>query len=116
MVLVQKDLMKLGPGKHADDGKGGVTGLFLLVKLSGRRSWVLRLSADGKRAERGLGSLMDVPLSIARRKAIEIRQRRDAGLPLDKAPRGSHTTVAGVYEEVLAQRRATWKSPRSEAQ
>src|SRR3546814_8277351 len=39
------------PGRHAD-GRG----LYLLVRPSGSRSWVLRTQVEGKRRERGLGS------------------------------------------------------------
>jgi len=40
------------PGRHAD-GKG----LYLLVKPSGARSWMLRVQSDGKRQDIGLGSV-----------------------------------------------------------
>src|SRR3546814_11526790 len=39
------------PGRYAD-GRG----LYLLVRPSGSRSWVLRTQVDGKRRDRGLGS------------------------------------------------------------
>jgi integrase len=41
------------PGKKHGDGNG----LFLLVKDSGARSWVLRIQADGKRRDFGLGAV-----------------------------------------------------------
>ena len=40
------------PGRHAD-GKG----LFLLVKDTGAKSWMLRVQIDGKRRDIGLGSV-----------------------------------------------------------
>ncbi|MCP5039097.1 MAG: DUF4102 domain-containing protein, partial [Rhodobacteraceae bacterium] len=40
------------PGKY-HDGKG--LGLFLLVKPTGTRSWVQRITIRGKRREIGLG-------------------------------------------------------------
>lgn len=49
------------PGRHAD-GKG----LYLLVKPSGARSWVLRVQADGKRRDFGLGPADLVTLAEAR--------------------------------------------------
>lgn len=116
MALVQKGLAKLGPGKHFDTGVGGVRGLFVLVKPDGRRSWVVRLMADGRRQELGLGSLQDTPLSVAREKAIEARQRRNKGQPLKSISRGSGASFGALYEETLQHRRSIWKSPRSEAQ
>ncbi|WP_420142309.1 tyrosine-type recombinase/integrase [Sphingomonas sp.] len=38
-------------GRHADGG-----GLYLLVKPTGARSWLLRIQADGKRRDVGLGT------------------------------------------------------------
>lgn len=52
------------PGRHAD-GRG----LYLLVRASGSRSWVLRTQADGKRHDLGLGSTTKLTLSQARAKA-----------------------------------------------
>ena len=40
------------PGRHGDGA-----GLYLLVKPSGSKSWVLRVQRDGKRRDVGLGSL-----------------------------------------------------------
>ncbi|MDE0878312.1 MAG: integrase arm-type DNA-binding domain-containing protein [Sphingomonas bacterium] len=40
------------PGRHADGD-----GLYLLVKPSGARSWVLRVQSDGKRRDVGLGGV-----------------------------------------------------------
>jgi integrase len=39
------------PGRHADGD-----GLYLLVKDTGARSWLLRIQADGKRRDLGLGT------------------------------------------------------------
>ena len=59
------------PGKHADGG-----GLYLVNKRGGR-SWLFlyRDKATGKRRELGLGSVRDVPLVEARRRAAEERLR-----------------------------------------
>lgn len=57
-------------GKHADGG-----GLTLVVKPSGSRSWVARVSADGKRRDIGLGAYPAVSLDEARRRTAELRAR-----------------------------------------
>jgi integrase len=61
-------------GRHAD-GRG----LYLLVKPSGARSWVLRVQVDGRRRDFGLGSVTDLTLSEAREKASALRKVAHAG-------------------------------------
>ncbi|WP_221793428.1 tyrosine-type recombinase/integrase [Aquisediminimonas sediminicola] len=63
------------PGRY-QDGRG----LMLLVKPSGSRSWQLRVQADGKRRDFGLGSANSVGLSEARTKADEIRKLYKSGV------------------------------------
>ena len=58
------------PGKHADGG-----GLTLVVKPSGRRSWVARVTAGGKRRDIGLGAFPAVGLGEARQRTAELRAR-----------------------------------------
>ena len=50
--LTAKFVEKAKPGRHADGG-----GLYLLVKPSMARSWVLRVQVDGKRRDIGLGAV-----------------------------------------------------------
>ncbi len=56
------------PGKHGDG-----EGLYLLVKPSGAKSWVLRIQADGKRHDIGLGSVETGAKNGNVNKTIEIR-------------------------------------------
>lgn len=63
------------PGRHAD-GKG----LYLLVKPSGAKSWVLRVQVSGRRRDFGLGSLDIVSLTEARDKAQACRKMAKEGL------------------------------------
>lgn len=78
-ILRQQDLKSLPAGRHADSGPTGVRGLYLSVNASGARSWVLRIVLKGKRREIGLGSLNDTPMSIARQRAMAMRQAIWAG-------------------------------------
>lgn len=57
------------PGRHGDG-----SGLYLLVKRSGSRSWMLRVQRDGKRRDIGLGSIAALSLAEAREKATELRK------------------------------------------
>ena len=62
------------PGRHADGD-----GLYLLVRPSGSRSWVLRTQSVGQRRDLGLGSPPAVSLAQARAKAAELRKRIKMG-------------------------------------
>lgn len=58
------------PGRYADGN-----GLYLLVKPSGAKSWLLRMQVDGRRRDFGLGAVGKVPLAAARGKASELREK-----------------------------------------
>jgi hypothetical protein len=75
MALTAIQVKNAKPGRHAD-GKG----LYLFVKPSGARSWVLRVQADGKRRDFGLGPVDLVTLTEAREKAIQGRRMMRDGL------------------------------------
>lgn len=73
-------------GRHGDG-----EGLYLLVKPSGAKSWVLRIQSDGKRHDIGLGSVetsaksgsgdREIPISILQRKVLSLAEAREkAGL------------------------------------
>ncbi|RYG89392.1 MAG: site-specific integrase [Alphaproteobacteria bacterium] len=51
-ALTAKFIERAGRGRHADG-----SGLYLLVKPSGARTWVLRVQVDGRRRDIGLGSV-----------------------------------------------------------
>lgn len=74
------------PGRHGDG-----EGLYLLVKSSGAKSWLLRIQSDGKRQDVGLGSVDtssktssgdgDIDIPILHRKVLSLAQAREkAGL------------------------------------
>lgn len=67
------------PGLHA---VGGVTGLHLIVKDTGARSWILRATVGSKRRDIGMGGFPDVTLAQAREKAREAREAIRAGSDL----------------------------------
>lgn len=50
--LTAKTVQNAKPGRHADG-----EGLYLLVKPTGARSWVLRVQVDGQRRDIGLGAV-----------------------------------------------------------
>jgi len=97
------------PGRHADGN-----GLYLFVQPSGARSWIQRLLIRGRRRELGLGSVVLVPLSEAREKALANRKlAREGGDPLAEKRRAEGIpTVAEAAMRVLEQKQGGWRNPR----
>ena len=56
------------PGRYSDGG-----GLHLYISKAGRKSWVLRITVDGRRRDIGLGGYPSVSLARAREKAADNR-------------------------------------------
>ena len=56
------------PGRYSDGG-----GLHLYISKAGRKSWVLRITIDGRRRDIGLGGFPSVSLAGAREKAANHR-------------------------------------------
>ncbi|MBF9060756.1 tyrosine-type recombinase/integrase [Rhodobacterales bacterium HKCCSP123] len=82
------------PGKYFDG-----QGLFLRVAKNGAKQWVQRITIRGKRCELGLGSPPAVPLSEARRVALENRGKAMLGgdpLAEKRAARGRMTFAEAV--------------------
>ena len=57
---------------HTRKPVGGVKGLYISMWPDGRRSWILRTTHNGKRANFGLGSCDTVSLSAARKEARKV--------------------------------------------
>jgi integrase len=65
------------PGRHA---VGFISGLLLVVKESGNKSWILRTMVGSKRRNIGLGGYPEVSLAEARDKAKEIKKQIQEGI------------------------------------
>lgn len=89
MGLTTKQVQYAKPGRHSD-GRG----LYLLVKPSGAKSWVLRVQHEGKRRDYGIGSFaadpVETDLPIIRRKSLTLTQARE------KARIGRELAKAGI--------------------
>lgn len=70
------------PGLYEDGA-----GLRLVVTAVGTKRWVLRLTINGHRVERGLGVWPDVSLDDARKKAAPMRQAAKDGIDIRKEQR-----------------------------
>ena len=65
MALTERKIRDAGPGRHPD----GANGLYLNVSKAGTKSWELRFRENGKRVDRGIGSVKTVTLAEARKLA-----------------------------------------------
>ena len=95
-----KELKK--PGLYA---VGGATGLYLRVKPSGYRSWILRVVIAGKRRDVGLGRYSErkdgVSLSEARDKARQTRSEVEHGIDPIEARKARRAALLAAQAKVL---------------
>jgi hypothetical protein len=75
MPLTAFKVRHAGPGRHAD-----THGLYLVVRDTGSRSWILRVQHRGRRRDFGLGSIRDVSLADARITIADYRRMIRSGL------------------------------------
>lgn len=105
------------PGLHA---VGTVSGLRLLVKDSGARSWVLRTMIGTRRAELGLGGYPTVSLSQAIDYAREALQQIRSGSDPAAERRAKRQTVEWTFEHTaqayIEAHRPGWKNDKHAAQ
>lgn len=106
------EVRNAAPGKHPITN---APGLFVNVKQTGRRSWVLRIThPDGKQRDHGLGTYPEVGLAAARRAAAERTLAIQSGTgtecgkpaPAPKAPVTFRETAKAVH----AQLKPTWRN------
>lgn len=89
MSLTIKQVQNAKAGRHADGN-----GLYLLVKPSGSKSWVLRVQHRGRRQDFGLGSVVTESIKVA----IPLHKRRSLTLTeaREKARIGRELAKAGI--------------------
>ena len=107
-----------GAGRYSDGGT-----LTLLVTKRGGRSWVQRLTINGRRADVGLGPASVVSLQMARDRALENRRRlwngedprtgRPAAAASVAAPVSTAPTFREAAAAVLEANRGAWRNSRS---
>ena len=112
MPLSVQKVKSAPPGRHGD-GRG----LFLYVKPSGARSWVLRYQVQGRRRDLGLGSYPDVTLAMARDRATEARRLIVEGEdPIAKKQQTKAKTFKEAAQELIESKRSGWKNAKHAAQ
>ena len=104
------------PGRHSV----GET-LYLMVWPNGGKSWVQRLSIEGKRTDLGLGPHPPVSLAQARQKARENRSLvKSGGNPLavkrKEAMLAGTPTFEALARQHIAENRHSWKNAKHRAQ
>ncbi|MGD9472990.1 MAG: tyrosine-type recombinase/integrase [Novosphingobium sp.] len=115
------------PGRHADG-----SGLHLLVKPTGARSWVYRFMLNGKSRDVGLGAAGQGGMSLAdaRDEAAALRLKVKAGIdPLEErdreaaqalaaaqAAKVAGTTFKDVATAYIAANEESWRNPKHRQQ
>lgn len=112
MALSARKVETAGPGRHGD-GRG----LFLYVKKSGARSWVLRYQVQGHRHDLGLGAYPDVTLAMARERVIDARRLIAEGVdPIARRRQVQPKTFEEVALDLIESKRPGWKNEKHAAQ
>src|SRR5690606_26501385 len=96
------------PGRYSDG-----EGLILKLAGKGKGSWIVRVQANGKRRDIGLGSLAELPLADAREAARAIRKEMKAGVDI-LAEREKEALVIPTFRDaarlVHEEHKAAWKN------
>lgn len=112
MPLNARKVQTAGPGRHGD-GRG----LFLYVKTSGSRSWVLRYQVNGKRHDLGIGACPEVTLAMARERALAAKRLiADGDDPIAKKRQAQPKTFQAAALELIESKRPGWKNAKHAAQ
>lgn len=112
MPLSVQKVKSAQPGRHGD-GRG----LFLYVKPSGTRSWVMRYQVQGRRRDLGLGAYPDVSLAMARERAAAARRLiADGEDPISKRQQAKPKTFKDTALELIESKRPGWKNAKHAAQ
>ena len=94
------------PGLHGDGGT-----LYLSVAPGGSKSWVQRLTVDGRRRDIGLGGFPLVSLAEARDKAFDNRKRaRGGGDPLAEKRKARVPTFREAALRVFEANKPRWRN------
>jgi integrase len=102
------------PGRYSDGD-----GLFLEVSPTGARRWTLRVQANGRRRDIGLGPLKSVTLADARDAAAVMRRMIAQGID-PVAERKQERLVIPTFRQaaisVHEEQKASWKNGKHQAQ
>lgn len=98
----------LPQGRYLDD-----RGLYLIVKPSGRKSWVYRYQLHGRRRDAGLGSFPEIGLAEARDKHFSLRRQVLAGIdPLGSAKARRVPSFEVLALEYIDKEKHSWRNAK----
>ena len=98
------------PGRHGD----GDT-LYLCVKASGAKSWIQRITIDGRRHDIGLGAFPVVGLAKARERAFANRVAiADGRNPLAEKIKARIPTFREAADKTIEANRPRWRNPKTD--
>ena len=99
------------PGRYSDGG-----GLHLYISKAVRKSWVLRITVDGRRRDIGLGGYPSVSLALAREKAADYRAAIAEGRdPVAEKHAPAMPTFREAAYAVHEANKPRWRNPRHAA-
>ena len=99
------------PGRYSDGG-----GLHVFISKAGRKSWVLRITVDGRRRDIGLGGYPSVSLARAREKAVDHRAAIAEGRdPVAEKHAPAMPTFREAAYTVHEANKPRWRNPRHAA-
>ena len=113
--LTDRVVKAAGPGRYRDSE---VRGLYLVVRPSGSRAWVLRFQRGGRRRDMGLGPYPEVGLADAREKALGGRRliKSEGKDPIAARGRAKITTFKEAAEALIESKRPGWRNSKHAAQ
>ena len=117
--LTKREIESLGAGRHSDGN-----GLHLVVKPSGARSWIVRVTIKGKRnsngaplrTDLGLGGVRYVSVQQAREIAIRYLGMARRGINPRDVVQEAVPTFEQMARIVHSERLPTWKNAKHAAQ
>lgn len=94
------------PGRHVDGA-----GLMLVVKPTGRKSWIVRVQHEGRRRDIGLGGYPMVRLASARELALDLRRQIRNGVDTVASRRRQRSvpTLAEALDLWIAKEAPDWR-------
>lgn len=108
MGLSARKVQTAREGKYSDGN-----GLFLLVKKTGARSWVLRYQLNKRRRDIGLGSYPDISLQEAREKVVDLKRQIKNGFdPLAHRQKQTNITFKEAGEKLIQSKKSEWKNAK----
>ena len=91
-------------------------GLYLVVRTTGSKSWIQRITIDGDRTDLGLGGYPDVTLADARKKSRDVRADvADGRDPRAERRKPDLPTFRDAAEQYIEDNAGRWRNSKTSA-